>query len=163
MYGYQFTSSEGTIATEVNGCGWLSGFFFLLFSVYWWPGVLGWFSGGTALPSSEPQCWWSYLIHITCPKVYAYVHAHNCFSAVIDYLYTCISRRNCQDDQALYSAFNLSNLLPAGNITSQIQTLVNFSQVGQLLSVTGVLCLMPYSWKFLLVQNFPYLAKKLTE
>ena len=50
------------------------------------------------------------------------------FLAVV-YPCTFISCRNCQDDQALYSAFNLSNLIPAGNISSQIQTLVNFSQV----------------------------------
>ena len=45
--------------------------------------------------------------------------------------FDCQSCRNCRDDQALYSAFNLSNLIPAGNISSQIQTLVNFSQVSQ--------------------------------
>lgn len=39
-----------------------------------------------------------------------------------------VALRNCRDDQALYSAFNLSNLIPTGNISSQIQTLVNFSQ-----------------------------------
>jgi hypothetical protein len=67
-----------------------------------------------------------------------------CFLAV----HIFISCRNCQDDQALYSAFNLSNLIPAGNISSQIQTLVNFSQVGHSILILYLIELRARSYSY---------------
>lgn len=37
--------------------------------------------------------------------------------------------RNCGEDRTLYTAFNLSNLLPSGNISQEVENAVNLTQV----------------------------------
>ena len=73
--------------------------------------------------------------------VYIYIYIYTVYIYVelvglelSTYMYTvsyqlCSLFRNCRDDQALYSAFNLSNVLSTGSISSQIEALVNLSQV----------------------------------
>ena len=68
-------------------------------------------------------------ISVALRYIHTYTHTYIIYNVIPPLLLHFVSCRNCRDDQALYSAFNLSNLIPAGNISSQIRTLVNFSEV----------------------------------